>query len=353
MGDSKKAHSDCLRCFGCNTSLQRYILKDNEYYCTTCADVLFTPKCVLCNDSLGGKRYYQHAFFQGKGGYCQKHQGTARQCFSCHQLEPCRDSRKELFASLPDGRAMCGECISTAVFDSSEARPLYLQAVDFMEFMLGLPIPNGMREVPVLAVDLPSLNEQHQLNSFSPHPMSEGEVSPRTNYCSSVTRGLTISSKGIVRHMSPGSMQWIAGVGWTMSSPSFTTLSETRSVTAVLVLCCLPRDLTASILAHEAMHVWCKLRSDMPFELPSRVEEGVCQLISHKFLEHVIEAYPFNGWESQLQLYYKNLIETDPSPVYGDGFRDAAAYCSCSEGNLSSLIQKIKQTRNIPNLIRK
>ncbi len=47
------------------------------------------------------------------------------------------------------------ECVRTAVFDSQEAQPLYLRVVDFMEKVVGLRIPPGMRDIPILAVDIP------------------------------------------------------------------------------------------------------------------------------------------------------------------------------------------------------
>ena len=38
-------------------------------------------------------------------------------------------------------------------------------------------------------------------------------------------------------------------------------ISEKRSVTAILVLNCLPYALLSSILAHESMHAWIKLNT--------------------------------------------------------------------------------------------
>jgi hypothetical protein len=52
---------------------------------------------------------------------------------------------------------------------------------------------------------------------------------------------------------------------------SVVRVEESRSVSAVLVLFGMPRDLTASVLAHEAMHVWLKLNKDVPFELQPKV----------------------------------------------------------------------------------
>lgn len=71
----------------------------------------------------------------------------------------------------------------------------------------------------------------------------------------------------------PGSIYW-DGEQWVSSGPRVYRTEEVRAATAVLVLFGLPSDLTASILAHEAMHVWCSLTKDFPFILPPHVEEG-------------------------------------------------------------------------------
>jgi predicted RNA-binding protein (virulence factor B family) len=48
---------------------------------------------------------------------------------------------------------------------------------------------------------------------------------------------------------------------------SVVKVEQVREVSAVLVLFGLPCDLVASILAHEAMHVWIKLSKHIPFHL--------------------------------------------------------------------------------------
>jgi hypothetical protein len=43
--------------------------------------------------------------------------------------------------------------------DSSEAAEIFKEVVNFMETVLHMRIPEGMRSVPILAVDMQSLNE--------------------------------------------------------------------------------------------------------------------------------------------------------------------------------------------------
>jgi Protein DA1 len=263
----------------------------------------------------------------------------------------------ESFSDLPDGRAICMECVSTVILDSAEARPLYEDILVFMERVLGLAIPPGMREIPILAVDLPSLNEQR----------SNGQV----NHSTSVTRGLTLSTRAEVRHMAAGQMVWDPRSGFVSQGPPriFRT-DEVRDVTAILVLFGLPKDLTASILAHEALHAWLKLKKDFPFHLPSEVEEGMCQVLADQYLEYLEktgssatmsgarggrsagslerEDAEVRRKESKLRRFFRHSIATDRSPVYGDGFR-AAKKC-VDEVGLDVVFEHIRDHKRLPDV---
>jgi len=106
-----------------------------------------------------------------------------------------------------------------------------------MEQVLRLPIPPGMRDVPVLAVDLPSLNEQQRHAAFSSHrgPGPGPGPRPRTggigigigrgpgNTTSTtgvntwlgpnIVRGLTLSETSTVRHVTQGSFTYSPQLG--------------------------------------------------------------------------------------------------------------------------------------------
>ena len=186
--DGSRYHPECFTCAGCNGQLLgSHFPKGNPPlpYHKECAEELFNPRCCLCDAVLKGQ-YLRHSFFEEEV-YCVTHVGS-RQCFACSRKEPSSlgGCKREGFTELHDGRVSCMECISTAIVDSQEALPLYLEAVDFMERVLGLRIPLGMRDIPVLAVDLPSLDEQ-QTSTKTGHTGSE-----------SVTRGLTLIKIGQV-----------------------------------------------------------------------------------------------------------------------------------------------------------
>ncbi|XP_058220895.1 LIM domain-containing protein HDR3-like isoform X6 [Rhododendron vialii] len=111
-------------------------------------------------------------------------------------------------------------------------------------------------------------------------------------------------------------------------------------VTAILILYGLPRLLTGSILAHEMMHAWLRLQGYRT--LSQDVEEGICQVLAHLWLEsQIMSTSGSNGastsssasvsrsskqgtrspFERKLGDFFKHQIESDASPVYGNGFR--------------------------------
>jgi hypothetical protein len=105
------------------------------------------------------------------------------------------------------------------------------------------------------------------------------------------------------------------------------------SVTAILCLSGLPRDLVASVLAHEATHAWIKLHPRHNFQKPisPQVEEGVAQLIALLFLENGLDKptppdiTDMSGpTDAKLRQYFKFNIETEEHELYGTGYRRAA-----------------------------
>lgn len=88
------------------------------------------------------------------------------------------------------------------------------------------------------------------------------------------------------------------------------------------------------------------------------MEEGICQVISYKYLDALSEldgkgrrprvASSSSGLEDSLRSYYQFQIQNDPSPVYGDGFR-LAQQCEQQLG-LDVVVEHISQTKNFPTV---
>ena len=183
-----------------------------------------------------------------------------------------------------------------------------------------------------------------------------------------IIRGVTLSKCAEVRHISTARLKNNTnGSGnsvVTNQLPQIYRVNQTRDVTAVLVLYGLPRDLTASILAHEAMHVWLKLNRGFPFRMPPKLEEGLCQVIAYLYLESLVEteqtgmlptfddpvirqnAERAQEKEQSLRKYFRKQIRDDPSVVYGEGFRECHRVVQVL--GLEVVLEYIQQHQQLP-----
>nr|GME13561.1 protein DA1-related 2-like isoform X1 [Ipomoea batatas] len=239
--------------------------------------------------------YRCHPFWSQK--YCPSHEhdNTAR-CCSCERLESW-DAR---YVSLGDGRSLCLECMESAIMDTGDCQPLYHSIRDFYEGM-------NMRidqQVPMLLVERQALNEAIEGEKHGFHHMPE-------------TRGLCLSEEQTVSSIQRRPRMGGRGFVGMRTQPQ--RLPRRCEVTAILVLYGLPRLLTGAILAHELMHAWLRLKGYR--NLNPQVEEGICQVLSHMWLES--EKGGRSASENKLGEFFKHQILNDASPAYGEGFRAA------------------------------
>ena len=268
-------HKHCFLCAACEEIIHgQYNETNGMYYHPNCAEEIFSPRCTVCCNALVGN-YSQHNFFENEK-YCYFIHDNERTCYSCSRVEPKASTGKEMFVDLLDGRSLCVQCSNSVIMDSSEANEIYQSVVNFMEFALGLKIPAGMRNTHILAVDLYTLNENLTYNNINYHIENKEHI-----------RGITLSRVGEIRHMERGSINLQNGV--LNLTPTTIRIDKIREVSAVCVLYGMPRDLAASILAHEALHVYFNLSKDYSAQLESKVEEGLCQLIAYKYLQKLTE----------------------------------------------------------------
>lgn len=394
----------CMRCKICSQILngQVYHHQNDQHglYCFACLQEKHGLRCSVCRSFLHGQ-YLRHNFFESEK-YCLTHEQieNRRKCTSCHRIEPMSDtSGRGPFVDLPDERPVCLECLDSAVMTTDEVAALYVSVVDFMESSLGLAIPFGMRQVPVLAVDTASLNNEMNRGALTHSGPGSQQVQ---------VRGLTLSRSGELKHYTAGDLSFSWQHGWRMGPGRVHRVDTVREVTAVLVLYGLPRDLTASILAHEATHVYLKLSKDIPLDLSLPAEEGLCQVVAHRFLNNLHEraaadqarsnsgvggggavprervrtgGFDFHrsplsssssslfasrgaSWsssssvsdsedptvplEDKLRKYFIYSIEHDPSPVYGDGFRHAKRVVDTL--GLEIAVEELKFRKTLPEL---
>ncbi|CAL9103954.1 unnamed protein product [Musa textilis] len=387
-------HPECFRCHECNKPIHdhEFSMHENHPYHKSCYRKLFHPKCDVCKQFIpeirdGRIEYRAHPFWGQK--YCPLHErdGTPR-CCSCERME----SMDAKYVTLDDGRKLCLECLNFSIMDTNECQPLYL---DIQEFYEGLNM-KVEQQIPLLLVERQALNEAMEGEKNGHHHLPE-------------TRGLCLSEEQIVRTIL---RRPIIGPGNRLIDMITGPYRVVRrcEVTAILILYGLPRLLTGSILAHEMMHAWLRLKgmylikcSQICFHfkyqqaisvvylhehtywkhksataicprllhrefagyrnLDPDVEEGICQVLAHMWLDSEItsgsgsnaasssSARPSKKGartqtERKLGEFFKHQIEADVSPEYGDGFR--AANRAVDQYGLRRTLDHISLTGRFP-----
>jgi Protein DA1/LIM domain len=364
----QKYHPECFRCAACHERIDALepfaVSRDAQGrkagYHRKCFAELVGARCAVCrlvipaNDD-GTVSFVKHPFFDAEQ-MCPGHAGdNVRRCTGCHRFEPVDDP----FVDLNDaGRCVCYACCRTVIMASSDVTPLWKQVLGFFEHQLGLPIWDGMRNIPVMIVGANELNDQ----------LAYGN---NVHYGSTqiMTRGLCLTHHD---HRNAGLRFKLPSMRFNQSLSSFEALDAKKdgftyyevprgvasnsaaNVYAIMCMSGLPRDLTASILAHEALHAWVKLHPqyDVRRPIPAQVEEGCCQLISMLFLNDGLDdPQPLQSGEpgpsdAKLRQYFRFCIETDDSEIYGTGYRRAAG--AYSEIGIEALLAHIVLYRDFP-----
>ncbi|XP_031484306.1 protein DA1-like isoform X3 [Nymphaea colorata] len=316
-------HPECFRCYYCNQPIyeMEFSMSGNYPYHKSCYQECHHPKCDVCKqfipvNGVGMVEFRAHPFWGQK--YCPSHEfDNTPRCCSCEHMEP----RNVQYVSLGDGRKLCLECLHFSIMDTSECQPLFL---DIREFYEGLNMKVG-QQIPLLLVERQALNEAMEGEKQGHHlPETRGLCLSEEQTVSTIRRGPKIGRGNSIINM--------------ITEPY--RLSRHCEVTAILILYGLPRLLTGSILAHEMMHAWLRLNGYR--SLRQDVEEGICQVLAHMWLESEIMSGSGNSsgstssassssatskkgtrtpFERKLGEFFIHQIESDPSPTYGGGFR--------------------------------
>ncbi|KAL3514589.1 hypothetical protein ACH5RR_027306 [Cinchona calisaya] len=339
-------HPECFRCHACNHPISDYefSMYGNYPYHKACYKDHYHPKCDVCKhfiptNAAGLIEYRAHPFWSQK--YCPFHEldGTPR-CCSCERMEP-RDTR---YVAHDDGRKFCLECLDSAIMDMNECRPLYL---DIQEFYEGLNM-KVEQQVPLLLVERQALNGAMDGEKHGHHHMPE-------------TRGLCLSEEQTVSTILRRPRIGVGNRVMDMRTEPY-KLTRHCEVTAILILYGLPRLLTGSILAHEMMHAWLRLRGYRT--LSQEIEEGICQVLAHMWLKSQLSGNNIastssrssastsskhglrSPFERKLGEFFKHQIEADTSPIYGNGFR--AANQAVLKYGLERTLDHVRMTGSLP-----
>ncbi|KAK4480245.1 hypothetical protein RD792_013311 [Penstemon davidsonii] len=254
--------------------------------------------------------------------------------------------------------------MESAIMDTGDCQPLYHAIRDYYEGM-------NMRidqQIPMLLVERQALNEAIEGEKHGLHHMPE-------------TRGLCLSEEQTVTSILRRPRIERRGLVGLRTQPH--KLTRKCEVTAILVLYGLPRLLTGAILAHELMHGWLRLNDYR--NLKPEVEEGICQVLSHMWLESEViipgarnmpsSSTPSSStnWsigstsmpstsssssrtstkkggkssvENKLGEFFMHQIAHDASPSYGGGYRSAMA--AVNKYGLRRTLDHIRWTGTFP-----
>lgn len=344
-------HPRCFCCHSCNQPIceAEFSLSGNFPYHKACYKELHHPKCDVCLDFIPINRaglieYRAHPFWGQK--YCPSHEhDKTPRCCSCERME----SRGIKYISLGDGRSLCLECLDSAIMDTGECQSLYHSIRDYYEGM-NMKID---QQIPMLLVERQALNEAMEGEKDGHYHMPE-------------TRGLCLSEEQTVNSILKKPKIGESRIfGMRTHQQKLTRKCE---VTAILVLYGLPRLLTGSILAHELMHGWLRLKGYR--NLSPDVEEGICQMLSHMWLESEVlpesrnmpssstfassssSSFPSSkkagksDIEKKLGEFFRHQIAHDTSSAYGEGFRAASA--AVDRYGLRGTLDHIRWTGSFP-----
>ncbi|KAH7425165.1 hypothetical protein KP509_11G042400 [Ceratopteris richardii] len=316
-------HPHCFCCYACHSPISgdKFLTCRNHPYHKICYKKSSMPKCDVCKkfvptNGAGLHKYHVHPFWKQK--YCPMHEmDDSPRCTGCERFQ----SNYVQHMSLGDGRKLCLDCLSSSIMDTAECQPLYNEILDFYE-RLNMKIN---QKVPVLLVEKQALNPANK--QFGHHITYE-------------TRGLCLSEElTMIRRPKPDIGTRLTDV----AKPSI-NFKRQRQVTAILILHGLPRFLTGSLLAHELMHAWLCLNG-FP-ELEPVIEEGICQVMAHMWLESQAMEVSRNAMDERLREFFLQQIAKNSSPFYAEGFRDG--YASVMQFGLRRTVNHIRMTGTFP-----
>ena len=222
-------------------------------------------ECVICNHEIKGKYYLDF----WKNAVCGEHyeRNETVFCSSCSSIMA-NDEKSH----LADGRWLCATCQAQAVsqpYQISKIKKLVLYR--FLDEGICFYDKN-LDSTPIEIVDVARLA---QLRNQPP---------------SITQKGLTITRS-------------VSSLGDMLFG------STPKMSHQIYILDHLIKIEFAGTLAHELMHVW---QNENRINLPTPQCEGLCDLGSW---------LAFNTIKSSKTQYFLKMLQENPDPIYGDGFR--------------------------------
>jgi hypothetical protein len=258
-------HSKCFLCDYCGKSIpDAFIRYQEKNYHPACFEDHAALRCDVCGGIIKGK-YISN--FWGNA-YHPEHEGKEIQCSFCRRFIVGNLLDETII--FQDGWHLCGECISTAVFESAEAvlllREVAKQLADFG-----------------LTVD-PRLIEVNLVNKDALRRLAKGASQDTWGFVNfEVTRNMN------------GSV--------------------TRRSIRMYLLYGMPRTEMIGAIAHELTHVWLFLQAGDDSD--KVLAEGSCNYSAYLILQKT---------ENDQAKFIIDNMQNNPDAVYGEGFRRIKRY---------------------------
>jgi hypothetical protein len=313
--------------------------------------------CIYCNALP--LMYKCHPFWGSTQRICSNHDyKTIPKCLSCHKFQPKNKRFHEVGTS---GSLLCPSCAQTAILDDAAAGIVFNQVLSFFQ-SYGLDMFNDrMFSIPLKLCSPQEMKDK--FNSFK----SDNSADQYGVCC------------WMEVHSPLGAAAGIIGAGVKklrdkmQQGNNYSTKATQRNpfgggryvyISQIAALKGLPRLYLGNILAHEATHAWLALnpmrkqgvagenvRLGVVRKLPLLVEEGLCQLMAHLYLDSVACNNNLSPSESSLVEYNLWSIENHSIHEYGEGYKQAErAYKHILDqgGNLHDLLQYVSMHKSFP-----
>ena len=223
-------------------------------------------RCAVCGKILAG----QVVIDLWGNTFCSQHLNEYPQCKACQRLISERTTGNGV--RYPDGRTVCNLCRQTAIDTKEQAKPVVEEVAKFLSKLglrfrgleLKIEVGDGLQFQQILFADRSSLTG-----------LGQGQI-----------------------------------LGFIQKVTTFEDGATIRKVERVSLLQGLPGELLGGIAAHELGHAWIYLAK--VDGLPTWQEEGFCNFLGYLYYKNNPVKYAE---------FWAKMIEVDPDPVYGDGFR--------------------------------
>ena len=267
--NNKYYHKDCqiakegLYCAFCKEPLAgEWVVFEHKKYHESCYENFIAPRCAICKEPLNG--IFNIDIYGNR--YHIEHSAQLNKCDCCGRLI-CEDLTGG-GVKYSDGRNICNLCRKDAVFDQNQFREI-LNIVSLRIASFGIKL--DMKRISILVVDKKFMSEKFK---------TSGEAGE--GYCDSQTRTVYENNK--------------------LTGKSITHM--------IYVLNGVSKISVESTVAHELMHAW--MVENTKENYSDKIREGSCNYVSYLFL---------NSINDHAKNDKMKIIEKNPDPVYGEGFR--------------------------------